>query len=221
VIFPCTAPDLNSARAFLSNVPKEQLQVGGSTVLEGLLKTLPQIDGLTVGDYIHIAVQVRRPGHLRLFNCGSSGDVACIELPNGSTTCELQPGCTSWVLTGATDSSSPCRELGDSEDESLGQANGYPDGILALVTQGGLDISQATSIPNGNHLTAEPEISTKMLGPLAWWGLQVRKAACWRGLPTPIGRGGGLRPLLLTPAPNAKTQRSELHETSRARHRHQ
>ena len=134
-LFPCATAQPGSARGFVSNQMEAVPRLTGDAVLQGLVKTLGRVAELCVGDYVHIAVESRLAGRLHLFNFGTSGDVARLQLSNHRETMELPAGRAVLVTAGESDVRTACRELGDSEEGRLGRANGHPERLLALVTE--------------------------------------------------------------------------------------
>jgi len=146
ILYPCTNQALGSMRGFCKK--GEERPTGGvdtkvcaslhTDEIEAIEQARP-IESLVIGDFLHIVVQSDRAGFLHLFNFGTSGDVARL-FPHHSDSAIRIPQ-TSQVFVTAThgrspfsDEKQPYREVGDSVTDSLGNANGYPERLLAIVT---------------------------------------------------------------------------------------
>ncbi|HOX04537.1 MAG TPA: DUF4384 domain-containing protein [Candidatus Paceibacterota bacterium] len=102
------------------------------------LKSACMVDELRVGDYLHILVESDRSGYLHMFNLGMSGRVAKL-FPHSPESTRWIPAQRTLLVTPNegmspfVEAAEPYQEKGDSYGDN-GRANGYPERLLAVVT---------------------------------------------------------------------------------------
>lgn len=113
-------------------------------------KNLPCLNELHVGDYLHLTATSEVDGYLHMFNLGTSGTVSKL-FPHHPDAAQEVPANVRQFITGGELSpfrQEPYRELGDSENDSPGRANGYPERLLGIVTRENIRVRQSDLFPD-------------------------------------------------------------------------